>query len=187
MRFVDLNKDGVINALDQEYGAANGVPKVEFGLNFQMKYKQFDLSLYTWGAMGRKVTPDVFRMELGSLDNGENGGVAQLNAWSPTNTGSYIPAASNSNRPFGFSLDYNVRNGSFFALRNVNLGYTLPGVSGKGGLSDLRIYVSCENLGWIVDRTGADQYPQTPWSVENRVVGIYPKPFRFSLGINAGF
>lgn len=189
LRFVDLNGDGVVNALDQEYSDANGVAKVEFGVNFQVEYKNFDLSLYTWGALGRKVTPDVYRMELGSLDNGENGGVAQLNAWSFTNTGSFIPAVSNSNRPFGFSLDYNVRNGNFFAFRQATIGYTLPEKSKVfgGAISDFRIYLSGENLGWLVDRKGANQYPQAPWSVENRVVGIYPKPQRFSIGLNVGF
>lgn len=187
LRYVDLNKDGVIDALDQEYDQGNGVPKVEFGVNFRLDYKNFDLSIFTWGALGRKVTPDVFRMELGSLDNGENGGTAQLNAWSPTNTGSYIPAVSNSNRPFGFSLDYNVRNGNFFAFRQVTLGYTLPVRNARSVFSDLRLYISGENLGWIVDRKGPDQYPQTGWSVENRVVGIYPKPLRLSIGANVGF
>ncbi|MCO6491562.1 MAG: TonB-dependent receptor [Phaeodactylibacter sp.] len=187
LRYVDLNNDGVIDALDQEYGPGNGVPKVEFGVNFQVEFKNFDLSLYTWGALGRQVTPDVFRMELGSLDNGENGGTAQLNAWSPTNTGSYIPAVSNSNRPFGFSLDYNVRNGNFFAFRQATLGYTLPINSLSRVFSGLRVYLSGENLGWIVDRKGPDQYPQTGWSVENRVVGIYPKPLRLSVGANVSF
>lgn len=187
LRYVDLNNDGVIDALDQEYGPGNGVPKVEFGVNFQVEFKNFDLSLYTWGALGRQVTPDVFRMELGSLDNGENGGTAQLNAWSPTNTGSYIPAVSNSNRPFGFSLDYNVRNGNFFAFRQATLGYTLPAGSLSRVFSGLRVYLSGENLGWIVDRKGPDQYPQTGWSVENRVVGIYPKPLRLSVGANVSF
>ncbi len=187
LRYKDLNKDGVISALDQEYGGANGVPKLEFGLNFQVNIKAFDFSLYTWGALGRKVTPDVFRMELGSLDNGENGGAAQLDAWSPTNTGSHIPAVSNTNRPFGFSLDYNVRNGNFFAFRQATIGFTLPKSINLKGISDLRLYVTGENLGWIVDRKGADQYVQTGWSVENRVVGIYPKAMRLSIGANVGF
>jgi TonB-linked SusC/RagA family outer membrane protein len=187
LRYVDLNNDGTINDLDQEYDEGNGVPKVEFGVNFQMKWKNFDVSLFTWGAMGRKVTPDVYRMELGSLDNGENGGVAQLDAWTPTNTGSYIPAASNSNRPFGFSLDYNVRNGNYLAFRQVMLGYTFPRSNLGTYLSNLRIYLTGENLGWIVDRKGSNQYPQTGWSIENRVGGIYPKPQRFSVGLSAGF
>ena len=187
LRFVDLNNDGVINALDQEYGEANGVPKVELGTNFSAQWRNFDLSLFAWAALGRKVTPDVYRMELGSLDNGENGGVAQLDAWSPTNTDSYIPAASNSNRPYGFSLDYNVRNGNFLAFRQVVIGYTIPQTKLNKNMSNLRVYLSGENLGWVVDRKGPNQYPQTGWSIENRVGGIYPKPQRFTIGIGAGF
>lgn len=187
LRFVDLNGDGVINALDQQYEGANAVADVEFGINIQVYWKNFDFSLFTWGALGREVTPDVFRMELGSLDNGENGGVAQLDAWSFTNTGSYIPAVSNSLRPFGFSLDYNVRNGNFFSFRQVTLGYTLPADKLDKVFSSFRVYFSGENLGWIVDRNGSNQYPQTGWSIENTVGGRYPKPQRFSIGLNAGF
>ncbi|GAB5553234.1 MAG: TonB-dependent receptor [Saprospiraceae bacterium] len=190
LRFVDLNNDGVIDVFDQEFddSKGNGVANVEFGLNIQVNYKNFDFALFGWGALGRRVTPDVFRMELGSLNNGENGGVAQLDAWSPTNTGSYIPAVSNSVQPFGFSLDYNVRNGSFFAFRQVTIGYTLPENSVLGNtLSNLRFYISGENLGWIVDRSGSDQYPHVAWRVENNVGGLYPKPMRISFGINAGF
>lgn len=185
LRFVDLNNDGAVDALDQEYGQANSVAKVEFGLTFQLEWKNFDLSMFVWGALGRKVTPDVFRTELGTLSNGENGGVAQLNAWSFTNTDSYIPAVSNSLQPVGLSLDYNVRNGDYLSFRQVTFGYTLP--QSNGVFSSLRIYVTGENLGWIVDRTGANQYPQTGWSIENRVNGLYPKPQRISLGINANF
>ncbi len=188
LRFVDLNGDGEVNALDQEYGPASNVPKVEFGFNAQANWRAFDLGIFLWGNMGRSVAPDVYRMELGSLDNGENGGVNQLDAWSPTNTGSYIPAASNgSSRPFGFSLDYNVRNGNFLSLRQVMLGYTVPAsVLGKW-CSNLRVYVSGENLKYFVDRKGANQFPQAAWSVENRIGGIYPKPQRFTLGVTAGF
>jgi hypothetical protein len=73
-------------------------------------------------------------------------------------------------------------------LRQATIGYTLPATKlFKNSISDLRVYVSGENIGWIVDRSGPDQYVQTGWSVENRVVGIYPKPFRISLGLNVGF
>ncbi|MBB4078754.1 TonB-linked SusC/RagA family outer membrane protein [Lewinella aquimaris] len=190
LRFVDLNNDGVISVLDQEYddSRGNGVADVQFGVNVRLDYKNFDLTLFGWGALGRTVAPDVFRMELGSLNNGENGGVAQLDAWSPTNTGSYIPAVSNSNQPFGFSLDYNLRNGNFFAFRQATLGYTLAEGTGLGGVfSNLRVYLSGENLAWIVDRKGPNQFPHVGWRVENSLGGLYPKPLRVSLGINAGF
>lgn len=188
LRFRDLNGDGKVTALDQEYGAASNVPKVEIGLNFNAFWKNWDASMFLFSNLGRKVAPDVYRMELGSLDNGENGGVNQLEAWSATNTGSFIPAASNTNRPYGFSLDYNVRNGAFLAFKLVQIGYSFPQFKEGGrGFSSLRVYASGENLGYIVDRKGANQYVQTGWSVENRLAGIYPKPQRFTVGISAGF
>lgn len=188
LRFVDSNGDGKIDPLDQEFGPARNVPKIEFGINTGLNWKAFDAQIFLFGNLGRKVTPDVYRMELGSLDNGENGGVAQLDAWSPTNTGSYIPAASNgSNRPFGFSLDYNVRNGNFLVIRQAQVGYTFPRSIIGRKISSLRMYVSGENLKYFVDRKGSNQFPHAGWWVENRVGGNYPRPQRFSLGISAGF
>ena len=189
LRYVDLNNDGVINALDQEYGKANGVADVEFGLNFQANWKNFDLAIFLWGNVGRDAPADVIRMENGSLINGENGGVNQLDAWTFTNTDTHIPAASNSLNPFGFSLDYHVRNGDYLAFRYVNLGYNFPASTVDKVFAGLRLYLSAENLGWIVDRNGPNQWPSTSWSIENRLQneGIYPKPFRMSFGINADF
>lgn len=187
LRFVDLNDDGVIDALDQEYGGVNGLADIEFGINGLVEWKSFDFSLFVWGMLGREVAPDVFRMELGSLNNGENGGVAQLDAWSFTNTDAYIPAVSNSKQPIGFSLDYNVRNGSFLSFRQATLGYTLSGGGLNKVFSGLRIYLTGENLGWIVDRSGPNQYPQTGWSVEGAFGTQYPKPLRTSLGVTASF
>lgn len=57
LRYVDLNKDGVIDALDQEYDQGNGVPKVEFGVNFRLDYKNFDLSIFTWARWAGRLLP----------------------------------------------------------------------------------------------------------------------------------
>lgn len=187
LRYVDLNNDGVINALDQEYGGANGVPDLEYGVNAQVSWKNFDFSLFIWGMLGRDVTPDVFRMENGSLINGENGGVFQLDSWTPTNTDTHIPAASNSLNPFGFSLDYNVRNGDFLAFRQASLGYSFPQDIAGGVFSNLRVYFTGENLGWIVDKSGPNQFVHAAWAIEPNVGIKYPRPLRLSLGLTAGF
>ncbi len=192
LRFVDLNGDGVINALDQEYSKyANGRPEVEYGFNAQVSWKSFDLTLFFWGTAGRKISVDVTRAEQAALINGENGLVNTLDAWSPTNTGSYIPAMSNSLTNFGFSLDYNVRNGDFLAFRQFSLGYTLPEtIIGNSFLSNLRVYLTGENLFWLVDTSGPDQYPFAEWRVEQQPGTFqtsYPKPQRFTLGVNIGF
>ena len=194
LRFVDLNNDGVINVLDQEYNGANGVAAVNFGLNPVIHYKNFDFNLFIWGALGRKAVPaNLYKLELGTLDNGENGGVNQLDAWSFTNQDSHIPAVSNSNRPFGFSHDYDVRNGNFLSFRQATLGYTLPQTSTLATVfSTLRVYVTGENLGWIVDRNGPNQWVGTGFSVEEIAVNsaqgrFYPKPMRLTAGVTLGF
>ena len=188
LRFEDLNGDGVISGLDREYGPANGVPDVEFGLNFQINYKNWDLSLFTWGALGRRVQASVGRELAGS--SGSNAGVATLDAWSFTNTDSYIPAISFSRGLFGNSLDYHVRNGNYFSFRQATLGYTFPANSGWSNVfTNLRFYITGENLGWIVDRSGSNQFPSVGWHVEDAVEDRddFPKPQRFSFGLNANF
>jgi len=187
LRFVDLNNDGVINTLDQEYGKDNGVPDLDMGYNIQVNWKNFDLSMFFQAEVGRRIPADVIRMENGSLINGENGGINQLNAWSFTNTGSFIPAASNSLQPFGFSLDYNVRNGNYLVFRQITLGYTFPQTLIKSVFSGLRVYVTGENLLWIVDRSGSNRWPSSGWSIESRINGKFPKPQKFSIGLSASF
>lgn len=192
LRFVDLNGDGVISALDQEYSKyADGRPEVQLGLSPRVTWKNFDLSMFFWATFGRKIAVNVSRAEQASLINGENGLVNTLDAWSPTNTGSYIPAMSNSLTNFGFSQDYNIRNGDFLAFRQLTIGYTLPqSVIENSFLSNLRVYLTGENLFWIVDTSGSDQYPFAEWRIEQQP-GLfqtsYPKPQRFSLGVNIGF
>ena len=188
LRFNDLNGDGVINALDQEYGPANGVAKVEFGLNFQLNYKAWDFSTFVWGNLGRRISANTTRIEQSGLVSGENGGARTLDAWSFTNMDSYIPAITGSRGNFGGDLDYRVRNGNYLSFRQVTLGFTVPQSSGLSNVfTNLRFYVTGENLGWLVDRSGPNQFPSVAWQIENQVDSQYPKPQRFSFGINANF
>ena len=77
-----------------------------------------------------------------------NKGTRLLNAWSPTNPNSDIPALtrSDTNNEQRVST-YFVENGSFLKLRNIQLGYTVPAViSKKMRMDRLRFYCSAQNL-----------------------------------------
>ena len=191
LRFRDLNGDGAIDALDQEYHGVNGRPKVQYGLNADISYRGFDLSVFFWGQAGRKIFDGIaIRREAGPVNLAEeNWGVLNLNAWTTANTDTHIPAQSwdaSNNRV----SDYSWRNGGFLAFRQATLGYTIP----WSGARDLRVYVSGENLFWITGGSGQDEWTAPGWKVENAgsTVGlgradIYPKVPRYTLGMNVTF
>ena len=105
-----------------------------------------------------------------------------LDAWSPSNTGSDIPALSfsdlnNEKR----TSSYYVENGSYLKLRLIQLGYSLPkDMLAKIKLSKARLYVSGQNLLTIKskDFTGLD--PENP-------ALAYPISKSFTIGLNLAF
>jgi TonB-linked SusC/RagA family outer membrane protein len=192
LRFKDLNGDGVVNLLDQDYQGINGRANIEYGFNAMASYKNFDLNLFFFGNTGRRSSAaGTDRRETASCGTcqGENVGIFALEAWTPSNTGSRIPALSNSIRPLGFS-DFNIRNSSFLAFRQATLGYTLPqSVMRNIFLTNFRAFFTGDNLFWITDRKGNDPWTAPGWQVENNPFSgsLYPKSPRFTLGLSMGF
>jgi len=192
LRIKDLNGDGVVNFLDQEYQGVNGRASIEYGINAMASYKNFDLNIFFFGTTGRRSSAaGTERRETASCGTcqGENAGILALEAWTPTNTGSRIPALSNSIRPIGFS-DYNIRNSSFLAFRQATLGYSLPqSVMSNIFLTNFRVFFTADNLFWITDGKGDDQWTAPGWQVENTPFSgsVYPKAPRFTLGLSIGF
>lgn len=192
-KYVDLNNDGIIDALDQEYQGVASQAGVEFGFNTQIGWKSFDFTMQLTGALDRRIAGDAGYNELGSLAPGRTAGVASLNAWSPTNTNTHIPAASTSTRPLGFA-DYDIRSGDYLALRQITLGWNLP-QNVSSPFADLRVYVSGENLHFFQKTSGSDASYLFGSLIERtrgaRVGGgfgsIFPRPLRLTLGVEVGF
>ncbi|UWX54918.1 hypothetical protein NYZ99_19620 [Maribacter litopenaei] len=93
---------------------------------------------------------------------------------SPQNTDSSIPSLSLVNN-FTDTSDYIFRNNSYFKIRNMQVGYSLPtDVIGKmAGMTGLRVYLQGENLFWFTPKgyIGADPGENRcePYSGTNRV------------------
>jgi TonB-linked SusC/RagA family outer membrane protein len=187
LRFKDLNSDGVINVLDQDWlGVAN--PGFEYGLNANMNYRNFDLSFFFQGVQGIEVNTQPFQIytDFTSIWNGENSGVRTLDAWTPENTGSPIPALSltdiNDERRLS---TYFINNGSYLKLRHLQLGYAIPqNLLEPIFLNNLRVYLRGENLLTFKDNKGDDRFvgpdPETPGDQ-------YPRPTRLTFGLNVSF
>ena len=184
IRWRDIVPDGVINEKDQTW-IYSPVPDFSYGINFYFEYKNFDLSMFWQGVQGVDVISDLKKetdlwsgLNIGFL----NKGTRLLDAWTPANPDSDIPALSRSdvNNEKRVST-YFVENGSFLKLRNIQLGYNLPEKAVKKmKMQRFRLYLSASNVLTIKskDFTGVDP--------ENPNYG-YPIPMNLTFGINIGF
>lgn len=180
IKYVDINGDGVINSDDRTF-IGSTLPKLEYGVNISLAYKNIDFSVFGAGVSGRiGLDPYVFWNNF--VQGRDNAGPGTLNAWTPTNTSSTIPSLSLANNDSQTS-DYLFRNNSYFKLRNIQLGYTLPDsmVSQSGFITKCRIYAQGENLFWITPNGYIGSDP------ERTDVNRIPVPTTFTLAVNFNF
>jgi hypothetical protein len=179
IRYEDINGDKVINDKDRTW-LGTDLPKLSGGLNLGFNYKSFDASMYFFGMVRDAYNNSRFYTDFFQLWTG-NHGTRLLDAWDPTtNFNSEIPALTAVNlNDEGRGSDYFIENGSFVKMKNVVLGYTLPGnIAGKLKVRNLRTYVQGQDLFTLSRYTGADPeglgYP-------------YPLPRTLTFGLNIGF
>jgi len=122
---------------------------ISYGLSINMKYKDFSLDMLWGGLAGYKILyNDPWGRSYG-------GGIYTTSyfddAWSETNPNGKAPKIykSGDQRANGYIVPstYNIYNGSFLRLKNVNLSYNIPGnILKKVGISSSQIFVGATNL-----------------------------------------
>jgi TonB-dependent starch-binding outer membrane protein SusC len=198
IRFQDTNNDGVINDMDKVY-LGSFLPKFTYGLNLSANYKGFDMTMFFQGVQGNKIYNGVQVVEQGMLRL-FNGSTDVLNAWTPTNTNTDIPRAVSGDPNHNTrTSDRFIENGSYLRLKNLSIGYSIPqdAIKGLTGnvVSNLRIYVSSQNLFTITKYTGYDPEigirPANGNTQGQLTQGIdygqYPQARTLMAGIQIGF
>ena len=166
--YVDVNGDGVITEDDRDF-IGDGMPKVNFGLNARVEYKGFDLSISTYGAAGFKAL-DYLDVALHSTMGLQNKSVDMLDSWTPTNVNASQPRVlyTGDKKTIGndYFSDRFLQNGSYFKIANIELGYNFNDDWFNGIFSDVRLYVSAQNVhsftkykGYNVDFAGGTFTP----------------------------
>lgn len=184
IRWRDINEDGKITEADQQW-IYDPTPDFTYGFNIYLEYKNFDLTMFWQGVQGVDIISDLKKntdILTGTNVTNLNKGQRLLNAWSPMNPGSSIPALtySDNNNEKRVST-YWVENGSYLKLRTIQLGYNFPKfIASKLYMERLRMYLSAQNLLTIKSSsfTGVDP--------ENPNFG-YPIPVNITFGINVTF
>ncbi|MBQ2674410.1 MAG: TonB-dependent receptor [Prevotella sp.] len=183
LKYADLNGDGKINEADRTW-IFNPVPNFSYGINVDLGYKDFDFTMFWQGVAGVDVINNQkYQTDFWSItDAGSNKGERLIDAWTPANSSSSIPALTTSNgADEGRLSSYFVENGSYIKLRTLQLGYTLPtSLVKKLLLSKARIYLSGDNLWTIKSSSLTCSDPEnTAWN--------YPHTASFTFGIQVGF
>jgi len=152
-RIKDTNGDGKINA-DDKTNIGNPFPKMTLGFDLSASYKGFDLNVFVAGVYGNKIyNTNLF--DLVGMDRLFNSDVRVLDRWTESNHSNTIPRAGTVASNVAAS-DRFVENGSYTKLKNITLGYTVPGSLLKNKLAKVRIYVSAQNLICLTKYSGLD-------------------------------
>lgn len=188
LKFVDLSgpdgkPDGVVNDYDRVPIEGN-FPKLNYSFNLGGSWKGLDLSATFQGVYGVKT----FVNEWGTIPfiQGAPPTTDWYNRWTPTNPSTTMPRiywGQTAPDAIMRNSTYFLQDASYFRLKNLTVGYTLPArLTDKVGIDKLRIYISGDNLFTATKYPGLD--PERP--ADNSFVQ-YPQNKVYSFGVNLNF
>ncbi len=184
VRFVDYNKDGVINA-DDRTNIGNGTPDWTFGFNLNANWRGLDFNVFFQGVSGADVFDGTARTDIYS----GNFPSWMLSRWTGEGTSDRVPRLAAGSSDNWQVSDLYVFDGSYLRLKNITLGYTLPqSLTKKVSISQLRFYVMAENLCTWTRYHGFDPEISSGSSKSLGVDrGVYPQARTWTVGLNLSF
>lgn len=155
VQYKDQNGDNVINDDDRTF-IGSPLPDFTYGINVDMIYKQFDLSMFFQGVQGNDIFNATGYLLNGKLDS--NLSTEYLNRWTGEGTSNSVPRATFDGFANNSRLSSRfVQDGSYLRLKNIQLGYNFASsVLEKTFITKARIYLAGQNLLTITGYNGLD-------------------------------
>jgi TonB-linked SusC/RagA family outer membrane protein len=191
IRYLDLNDDKVIDWRDQDVIGYGTFPDLTYGLNMEMQYKGFGISVLFQGAsMFNSMIADALR---GPLTNQGNAFEFQYKyRWQPDpanptvsiNPDTRLPSISTegTNPNNNKTSDFWLQDATYLRLKNLNISYTLPKqLVKKIGMQDVNVYIAGSNL-LTFSRLGIYKRSVDPEATDYQK--FYPPVKTISLGLN---
>ncbi|OBQ52185.1 TonB-dependent receptor [Tamlana sp. s12] len=171
--YVDRNGDNQINDEDK-YIYKNPYANILMGLNTNLNYKKWDLSVITRANLGNYAYNNI-----ASANSYSNNIIPTTNNYLTNIHSSYLDNGFVFPTEENFRSDHFVEDASFFKIDNITLGYTIDEAIKN---SSFRLYGSVQNLLTVTDYDGLD--PEINGGIDNN---FYPRPRTFVLGLNVSF
>ena len=208
IKFKDLNDNKVLDK-DDTYEFGSMTPPASGALNFQARWRQFDMTAnFNFVLGGHIMNYQALNNTYGSKDNrfGANrlafvSGAYSAYRWNngelefvedPAELKKMNEHATmwSPTSMVGYLVDKYLEDASFLRLRNLSIGYTLPNhIAKKVAMKSARIYFTATNLFTLTKYTGLNPEisiggSSTTPGVDN---GNYPLSRTYTLGLNVSF
>lgn len=192
----DVNGNLVCDDGDREV-LGNGFPALNFGFNVALTYKNWDFALYSYGELGKKIL-SYSAMRLSMITTSDDNTTAAIlkssfsQVYDPvTNPNGTLPAYSfNSDNYNQRVSDAWVKNGNFFKISNLQVGYSFNERTLKAlHMQKARVYFAVQNLATISPYTkyGDPECGQGSVLFTGFDSGRYPMARTYMLGFNVTF
>ncbi len=184
--FEDLDGDGKVSDGDLTY-IGDAIPDFTYGLTLTATYKGIDLTVFGTGSHGNKIFNCINRPDYAASNRLKE--VFYNNRWTVDNPNGTVPRAGANDMDKYATSSALVYDGSFFKIKQIQLGYTLPkSLINKVALSHARIYASLDDFFTFSKYPGFD-----PEAATNSTSGMgidkggYPTSKKVVLGLNIEF
>ena len=194
IKLIDYNGDGHISDADKQ-DCGSPYPDMTLGLTLGAQWKGFDLNLFFDGSFGNKIYSGM-RYSVVKNEGIANQMGEMRDSWTEKNQNTDIPRYYDGTGEVLNNASYTDRfleNGSYFRLKTLELGYTLPkSLTSKASLQNVRIYTAITNLFTI---TGYSGYTPDLGVVDPSATvmtrgcddGRYPVARTFTFGLQVNF
>lgn len=193
--------DGKITPDDRTF-MGNPHPDFTTGFNVNLAYKNFDLATFLYWKQGGQIVNYVRYWTDFNTFQGNRDRRVLYDSWTPEHRDAKLPVLDASDGASGqVPVSYYVEPGGYFRMKNLAIGYTIPGKSlQRAGIDRLRIYVQAQNLFTITKYTGLDpeittqqvgrgDYRQRRSDANSLGIdyGNFPTPRIYTVGLNLSF
>ena len=186
------DKDGNVTSAptaNDKTDIGKGMADFTYGITLNAAYKGFDAIVFGTGSVGNDIfcclnRTDYYVNKLTSLTD---------NRWKKSNTPEQNAKATNPRAGANgmdayMTSDAMVFDGSYFKIKQIQVGYTLPkSILKKAGLENLRVYGSLEDFFTFTDYPGFDPEVTGVGSALGVDKGSYPNSKKVVFGLNVTF
>lgn len=187
IKYKDMNGDNVIDNLDHVKISIGDVPRITYGIGFNMNWHNFDVGAFFQGtARAERVISGMGAIPFSGNSGAGNVYAIAVDRWTEDNPS---PNARYPRLAYGAEYSNNtqssswwVRDMSFMRLKTAEIGYTLPATSLRTvGIHSTRFYVTGVNL------LTFSKFKMWDPELDSNNGARYPNVRTVSLGVNVIF